>query len=228
MWAYGQWNRFGVDSLKYSLVNLKVEPASKQAVKIVSIVKAEGKLGFGAYHTATYLINGDGDVTVDNKIQFTGLRINLARIGVRYEFDKKFDKMTYFGRGPIENYADRKTASDVGLYTLDVNDQYECEKPMEHGNNEDVRWASFSGNGMPSVTFKSDNNLMQVSALPYTDEQMQNVEYKIDLPASNATVFTLSTKTLGVGSNGCGPRPLDKYMVWSDNTEFSYTLKLLK
>ena len=82
---------------------------------------------------ATYLINGDGDVTVDNKIQFTGLRINLARIGVRYEFDKKFDKMTYFGRGPIENYADRKTASDVGLYTLDVNDQYECEKPMEHG-----------------------------------------------------------------------------------------------
>lgn len=228
MWAYRQWNSFGVDSLKYSLVDMKVVPVDKYSVKIVSTVKAEGKKGFGAYHTATYLVNGDGDVKVDNKIQFIGLRINLARIGVRYEFDKKFDNMTYFGRGPIENYADRKTASDVGLYTLDVNNQYEYEKPMEHGNHEEVRWARFNGNGMPSVMFKSDSNLMQVSALPYTDEQMQNVEYKIDLPASEATVFTLATKTLGVGSNGCGPRPLDKYMVWSDNTEFSYTLQLLK
>ncbi len=73
------------------------------------MVKAEGKQGFGAYHTATYLIKGDGSVKVDNKVQFTGLRINLARIGVRYQFDKKLDQMNYLGRGPIENYADRKT-----------------------------------------------------------------------------------------------------------------------
>ena len=192
------------------------------------MVKAEGKQGFGAYHTATYLIKGDGSVKVDNKVQFTGLRINLARIGVRYQFDKKLDQMNYLGRGPIENYADRKTSSDVGLYNLNVNDQYEYEKPMERGNHEDVRWVNFSGTGMPSLMIQSDENLMQVSALPYTDEQMQNVEYKIDLPASQSTVFTLSTKTLGVGSSSCGPRPLDKYMVWSDNTQFSYTLQLLK
>jgi len=69
---------------------------------------------------------------------------------------------------------------------------------------------------------------MQVAALPHTDEQMYPVEYKIDLPASAATVFCVSTKTLGVGSNSCGPRPLDKFLVWSDNTQFSYTMELLK
>ncbi len=143
-------------------------------------------------------------------------------------FDKELDRMNYFGRGPIENYSDRKTASDVGIYQLSVNNQYEYEKPMEYGNHEDVRWAELSGNNMPSLLIQSDANLMQVSAVPYTDEQMYPVEYKIDLPASNATVFCLSTKTMGVGSASCGPRPLDKYQVWSDDTQFGYTLQLIK
>jgi Beta galactosidase small chain. len=136
------------------------------------------------------------------------------------------DKMAYFGRGPAENYSDRKTGSDVGLYELGVNDQYEYEKPMERGNREEIRWAQLSGSGMPSLLVRSDENLMQVAALPHTDEQMDAVEYKIDLPASTATVLMVSSKTLGVGSAGCGPRPLGKYQVWSDNTEFVYVLQL--
>jgi beta-galactosidase len=217
-----------LNDLKYSLVDIKTEVIDNYSVRIVSTVKADGREGFGAVHTAAYLIKGDGSVTVDNKVQFTGERINPARIGVRFLFDKKLDQMEYFGRGPVENYADRKTAQDVGLYELTVNDQYEYEKPMEHGNHEDVRRVKFSASGVPSLLVQSDENLMQVSALPYTDEQMTPVEYKIDLPASTATVFCLSTKTLGVGSNGCGPRPLEKYLVWSDNTQFTYTLQLLK
>jgi beta-galactosidase len=165
-------------------------------------------------------------VKVDNKIQFIGMRINLARIGVRMMLNKKLDQVKYFGRGPTENYSDRKSAQDIGIYNLEVNNQYEYEKPMERGNHEDVRWLKFSGNEMPSLLVKADENLMQFSALPHTDEQMAPVEYKIDLPASTATVFCLSTKTMGVGSNSCGPRPLVKYQVWSDDTQFSYTLQL--
>ena len=51
--------------------------------------------------------------------------------------------------------------------------------------------------------------------MPYTDEVMTPIEYSIDLPASASTVLTVSGRTLGVGSNGCGPRPLDQYMLWS-------------
>lgn len=226
MWVFRSSEKYGANDLKFSLVNLKVEPVDKYSVKVITTVKADGKGGFGAYHTATYLVKGDGSIKVENNIQFVGLRINLARIGVRMLLDKKLDSMTYFGRGPIENYSDRKTGFDIGLYALDVNNQYEYEKPMEHGNHEDVRWAKLSGKDMPSLLFKADENLMQVSALPHTDEQMLPVEYKIDLPASSATVFCLSAKTTGVGSNGCGPRPLEKYQVFSDPTSFTYTIKL--
>ena len=97
---------------------------------------------------------------------------------------------------------------------------------MERGNHEDVRWVKLTGNDTPVLLVQADKNLMQVSALPHTDEQMQDVEYKIDLPQSTATVLCLSTKTLGVGSASCGPKPLDKYKIWSDNTRFAYTLQL--
>ncbi len=225
-WAYSQWEKFGVNKLKYTLDDFKVEIIDNTSVKVTSTTKVDGKEGFGVYHTASYLIKGDGTIKVDNQVQFVGLRINLARIGVRMLLDKKLDRMEYFGRGPMENYSDRKSAADIGVYELGVNEQYEYEKPMERGNHEEVRWAKLSGKDMPSLMIHSDEKLMQVAALPHTDEQMQPVEYKIDLPASTATVFCISTKTLGVGSNSCGPRPLEKFQVFSDPTSFSYTIKL--
>jgi beta-galactosidase len=108
-----------------------------------------------------------------------------------------------------------------------VNDQYAYEKPMERGNHEDIRWAALSGAGLPGLLAQADGDLLQASALPHTDEQMTPIEYKIDLPASQATVLCLSAKTLGVGSNGCGPRPLEQYIVWSQPARFSYVLRLL-
>lgn len=226
-WAFRQWDRFGVNSLQYKLVDLKTETIDSSTVKVVSITKAEGKEGFSVLHTATYWVKGDGSIKVDNQVQFVGFQINLARIGVRMLLDKRLDKMTFFGRGPIENYSDRKSAADVGIYEIGVNEQYEYEKPMERGNHEEVRWAKLSGNNLPSIFVQSDEKLMQVAALPHTDEQMLPVEYKIDLPASSATVFCVSTKTLGVGSNSCGPKPLAKFQVVAEPTSFSYTIKLL-
>ena len=205
---------------------MKVETIDKTTVRVVSTTKADGKEGFGVYHTASYLIKGDGTIQVDNKVQFVGFRVNLARIGVRMLLDKRLDRMTFFGRGPIENYSDRKSAAEVGIYDMGVNEQYEYEKPMERGNHEEVRWAKLYGKDMPGMLIQSDEKLMQFAALPHTDEQMYPVEYKIDLPASTATVVCVSTKTLGVGSNSCGPQPLEKFQVFADPTSFSYTINL--
>lgn len=226
-WAYRQWEKYGITSLQYTLVEINAEVLDNSSVKVTSTTKADGKEGFGVYHTATYLVNGDGSIKVENAVDFAGFKINLARIGVRMLLDKRLDHMTYFGRGPFENYSDRKSAADVGIYELGVNDQYEYEKPMERGNHEDVRWAKLEGMNMPGMLVKADDNLMQVAALPHTDEQMHPVEYKIDLPASTSTVFCVSAKTLGVGSASCGPRPLEQFQVLAEDSSFTYTIKLL-
>ncbi|MEO7976045.1 glycoside hydrolase family 2 TIM barrel-domain containing protein [Flavobacterium sp.] len=225
-WAYQQWEKYGVTTLQYKVVDFKIEIIDKYSIRITSTTKADGKEGFGVYHTATYLINGDGSIKVDNDVKFVGFRINLARIGVRMLLDKKLDRMSFFGRGPFENYSDRKSSAEVGIHELGVNEQYEYEKPMERGNHEDVSWAKLSGREMPSFMVKADEKLMQAAVLPHTDEQMHPVEYKIDLPPSTSTVFCVSTKTLGVGSASCGPKPLEKYQVFAVPTSFTYTINI--
>jgi beta-galactosidase len=228
MWAYRSWTSAGLTDLQRTTVRLAAEQREPTAVCVEVVVRADGKNEFGVTHSALYTIRGDGSIAVDNAVMFQGRRIPLARLGVRMLLDSRLDRFTFLGRGPMENYADRKRGFDVGLYSSTVRQQMTpYAKPMECGNHEDVRWAAVTGAGLPGLMAKADGDVMQVSALPYTDEVMTPVEYSVDLPASTSTVLCLSARTLGVGSNGCGPRPLDKYIVWSDPATFSYVLRLL-
>jgi beta-galactosidase len=179
-------------------------------------------------HSALYTVYGNGSIAVDNAVTPEGRRIPLARLGVRLLLNPGLDQFTYLGRGPMENYADRKRGFDLGLYRSSVREQMTpYAKPMECGNHEDVRWAALSGSGLPTLMAQADGGSLQASALPYTDEVMTPIEYTIDLPGSTNTVLVLAARTLGVGSNGCGPRPLDPYIVWSEPAAFSYVLRLL-
>ncbi len=228
MWAYRSWTAAGLTELQRTTVHLAGEQPEPSVARVEVVVKADGRGGFSVTHSALYTICGDGSMAVDNAVTFQGRRIPLARIGVRMLLDQRLDRFTYFGRGPMENYADRKRGFDVGVYSSTVREQMTpYAKPMECGNHEDVRWAAVAGTGLPGLLVKADAGPMQVSALPYTDEVMTPIEYSIDLPASTSTVLCLGSRTLGVGSNGCGPRPLDQYIVWSEPTTFSYVLRLL-
>lgn len=228
MWAYADWQRYGLDRLKFSSVRLVATQADPRTVRVESVVKADGEKRFAVTHSAVYTIYGDGTIVVDNAVQPEGRRIPLARLGVRLQLDKQLDQFQFFGRGPMETYSDRKRGFDIGLYGSSVREQMTpYEKPMECGNHEDVRWAALSGKNQPTLLVQSDDKLLQVSALPYTDEVMTPIEYTVDLPSSKCTVLTIAGRTLGVGSNGCGPRPLDPYMLWSDPAAFTYVLRLL-
>ena len=78
---------------------------------------------------------------------------------------------------------------------------------MECGNHEDVRWAALTGAGLPALEARAEGGPMQVSALPYTDEQLAPPEYSVDLPASTATVLTLSAAHPGRRQRQLRPAP---------------------
>jgi beta-galactosidase len=228
MWAHQDWERSGIAGLQPNLVDLKAEKAGPSAVRVESVVRYDGKGRFKMTHTAVYTIGGDGSIIVDNAVSPQGRRFPIARLGVRLQLDPAWDQFAYLGRGPMENYSDRKQGSDVGLYTSTVREQLTpYAKPMECGNHEDVRWAAVSGKNLPALMALADGGPLQVSALPYTDEVMAPVEYSIDLPKSVSTVLVLASKTLGVGSHGCGPKPMPPYIVWAEPAAFSYVLRLL-
>lgn len=228
MWAYRDWEKNGLKAIAWKVNDVKNTQRAGNAVEIKVSLTGTGRNNFVVHHQANYTINGKGEINVANNVTTSDPTVVLARMGVRMFLNKDFDKFDYLGRGPMENYADRKRGSDIGHYASSVAEQMTpYEKPMENGNHEDVRWANVtSANGL-GINVKQDSALMQVSALPYSDEEMEPVEYKIDLPKSKGTVLCISRKTLGVGSNGCGPRPLEFCQVHAQPSAFTYQLKLL-
>jgi len=228
MWADRSWVTTGLRELKWTTQNVSVEQKSPSTVAITVRLLAAGKNNFTVNHDIVYTISGDGSILSENTVNSSDPKQVVARMGVRLLLDKKLDQAAYFGRGPMENYADRKRGFDVGIYKSTVAEQLTpYEKPMECGNHEDVRWAKVTTSSGSGMMAQSVNTLLQVSMLPYSDEEMDKVEYRIDLPQSNSTVFTISHLTLGVGTAGCGPRPLPQYVVYAAPTTFSYILKLL-
>ena len=229
MWAYDEWDRNGLKQLHWVASDVKAIQLNNGFVEIKVNLTGKGKHDFTAHHDVVYTINGNGTINVVNKVSFSDPSLVLARIGVRMFLNKDLDEFDYLGRGPMENYADRKSGFDVGHYSSSVNKQLTpYEKPMEGGNHEDVRWANVTSADGLGIKINHVDSLVQVSALPYSDEEMEPVEYRIDLPKSKGTVLCVSHKTLGVGSNGCGPRPLEQYRVYAKPTTFSYQIQLLK
>lgn len=227
MWAYPNWDRNGLRNLKWTVNELKHTQTSPGIVEIAADLTGTGKQGFSVHHHVIYTVYANGTINAKNEVNFSDPKLVLARIGVRLFLNKGLDRFDYLGRGPMENYADRKQGSDVAHYFSSVNQQMTgYEKPMECGNHEDVRWANLTSEKGLTFSVKADSSLMQVSALPYSDEEMEPIEYKIDLPKSQGTVLVVSHKTLGVGSWGCGPKPLEQYRVYAKPTTFSYQIQL--
>lgn len=229
MWAYSNWVKYGLPELKWTASDVTSESLANGAARISVTLQASGKEQFSVVHSAVYTIYGDGTIAVDNAISPLSLKpIPLARIGVRMLLNKQLDRFTYLGRGPMENYSDRKSGSDVGLYSSSVREQMTpYAKPMECGNHEDIYWAVARGEGKPGLFVQGDGALLQAAAIPYTDEQMSPAKYTVDLPESEATVLTLASRTLGVGSSSCGPRPSPAHVVLSNPASFSYSMRIV-
>ena len=227
MWAYEHWRNQGLDRLEWKVNAAQAQKLENGDIQIDADLSGHGERGFTVNHKVVYTISRSGHIHAENEVSASDSTMALARMGVRILLDGQLNQFDYFGRGPMENYADRKRGADIAHYSSSVADQLTpYEKPMECGNHEDVRWANLKSAGGLHLNVVSDSSLMQVSALPYTDEQMTPVEYKIDLPESKHTVLVISHKTLGAGSNGCGPRPLEQYRVYGKKTFFACDLNL--
>ena len=226
-WANEDWEKFGLKKLTWKVASVSARQIRVNESEIRVSLEGTGLDNFRVTHEATYTIFGTGNILVRNKVSFSKPGINLARIGVRMFLDPSLTQTSFFGRGPMENYADRKAGSDLGLYRNTVAGELTpYEKPMEAGNHEDVRWArvlNASGNGLE---VSRDDSVLQVSMLPYSDEELEPVEYRVDLPPSKGPVLCISHKTLGAGSNGCGPRPLEPFRVYSQDTNFNYIIRI--
>ena len=120
-----QWKDVGLDQLSETVEGVTVEQPQPQVVKItVRTIYSTPKHEEAVAHQQTYTITGDGAVEIENDVQVNVNVDNLPRVGLSMKMPAGYENFSWFGRGPYENYRDRKAGTAVGLYHSTVDDQY--------------------------------------------------------------------------------------------------------
>lgn len=163
----------------------------------------EGVVSFTT--TLTYIIYPNGTVVLASSIVTSNPDLALPRLGYEVKLPSQFNQYAYYGRGPLNNYNDRKTGSFIGLYKSTVQEQFvNFPKPQSMGNREDVRWCSLRDEEGTGLLFVSELGTMSTSALPWSALQMTLAQHPHELPESDGTYLHLDCKVNGLGGNSCG------------------------
>ncbi len=182
----------------------------------------------------TYEINGNGRMKITQKLSVSDDKDKkpmLPRFGFQFPFNKLFDQVEYYGRGPLENYADRKTSAFVNKYNQSVSQQfYPYIRPQECGTKSDVRWWKLTNKRGIGVKIYSTLPF-SASALHYTTADLDDMERKEqrhsgELEQRDITVLSVDLKQMGLGCiNTWGALPMEKYRMPYNNYEFSFVVE---
>ena len=189
--------------------------------------------------TMTYTLTNEGEVIIREQLSTDKeARIsNMFRYGMQLQMPKQYDRIEYYGRGPIENYCDRNSSEFIGVYNNKVQDEYfEYVRPQESGNHTDVRWFRVLNADGSGLEFYS-NAPMEASAMPYTMDQLDDGMNKDKawghhsgdlVPAGKTQVF-IQQRQFGLGCvNSWGAWPLDEYRISYGDKDFTFAIKPLR
>lgn len=166
--------------------------------------RALGEDAFKFTTNQIYTIYPDGSIELQSAISANTASAVLPRIGYVLELPETYDNFTYYGRGPVNNYADRKTSQFIERHSGNVATQnIMLPKPQAMGNREEVRWCALTNAQGTGVAFVADGQ-MSVSALPWSQQELTTAAHPFQLPKSTGTHLHLDAKVTGLGGASCG------------------------
>jgi len=171
-------------------------------------------------------IYGNGVIELNVKAKKNEKNLFIPRFGVRLFMDKRFDETQYFGFGPYESYEDKCEASYRARFGSMVGDMHEDYiKPQENGSHKGCVYAEVTSIDK-LVRIAGDEFSYNVSE--YTQEELASKKHNFELEKSGYTVLCVDYKQNGIGSNSCGPRAAEEYMLnknfeWSVSFDFGKT-----
>lgn len=173
-----------------------------------------------------YTIYKDGSIEIQSAIGANRSKVILPRIGYSMVLPSELNQYDYYGRGPVNNYNDRKTSQFIGWYHSPVAEQgIMLPKPQAQGNREEVRWCAVTNSQQQGVVFISDST-MSASALPWSQQELTLAAHPYQLPKSSGTHLHLDAKVTGLGGASCGQGgPLTPDQVRSTPTTFGFIIR---
>lgn len=184
----------------------------------------------------TYTINNKGAVKVTQKmVADKGAQVaDMFRFGMQLQMPQAYDKIVYYGRGPMENYSDRNNVTDLGLYSQTVAEQfYSYIRPQETGNKTDIRYWNQLNTGGYGLHVVADAPF-SASALNYTiasldDGTRKDQRHSPEVTPVPYTNLCIDKAQMGLGSvNSWGALPLEKYRLPHGDYEFTFIITPVK
>ena len=255
-WAYEGWYANGLNNLQHKCTSYTTHANANGSVSVVCNVESQapysyrleggnanwkklienkekpfGKDDFRFTTQVVYTIFPDGSIESESAITSNKPNLTLAKLGYTVRLPKALNLLTYYGRGTVDNYPDRKTGQMIGIYEQqDVEDEFVAfPKPQDTGNHQDTRWLSLAGNGGQDALYGAlfvAKDKMSFSALPWSDNTIAMANHPHELPQSDYTYLHLDMAITGLGGNSCGQGgPLQRDRVMATPHTFGYMIR---
>ena len=255
-WAYEGWYANGLNNLQHKCTSYTTHANADGSVSVVCNVESQapysyrleggnanwkklienkekpfGKDDFRFTTQVVYTIFPDGSIESESAITSNKPNLTLAKLGYTVRLPKALNLLTYYGRGTVDNYPDRKTGQMIGIYEQqDVEDEFVAfPKPQDTGNHQDTRWLSLAGNGEQDALYGAlfvAKDKMSFSALPWSDNTIAMANHPHELPQSDYTYLHLDMAITGLGGNSCGQGgPLQRDRVMATPHTFGYMIR---
>jgi|TARA_Y100001001_G_scaffold63007_1_gene60215 beta-galactosidase len=187
-----------------------------------------------AAYTVDYFIENSGDIKVTASIKINDEKTaEMPRFGMRMVLNEAYDQLQYYGRGPLENYSDRKEAAFFGTYKDDVKNQFTWTyiRPQESGYHTDTRWLSLA-NGSGKGLKVTGAQPLGFSALHVSTEDLdpgmsKDQKHPTDITVEDEVFLHIDLKQRGLGGlNSWGQYPFREYRLEDKEYTYTYTLSL--
>ena len=223
-WLARDWENAGLARLARSMVEVSLLPSAPDRVVVKTSTRSEA-IGGGYVHEARYTVRGDGSIEVENSFTPHGELPPLPRIGVGLVVAPGYERFSWYGHGPHENYADRLQSAPMGLWRSTVTDQYvPYPRPQSTGNKEGVEWLALTDEVGSGLLVVAEGAPIAATALHYRTSDLDTARHTHELEARPEVYLSLDARMSGLGNSSCGPGVLAKYAVPARPYALHYSL----
>ena len=222
-----RWLALGLDRVAHRLESIKLV-AGKDGAPAVEIVHCvSGRERWDDFrHVHRYTLLPSGDLQVENSVRLGPDVRDIPRVGVCLVLAPGLEHLEWYGRGPWDNYSDRKASAMVAHHRSTVTEQYvPYVMPQEHGLKSDVRWLRLTDDQGEGLEVRGAPWL-HFSASHFSADDLFAARHTFDLSPRPEVILSLDAAHRGLGTASCGPDTLDKYKLLESEYEFGYRLKI--
>jgi len=212
-WLAKDWKLQGLDSPKVVVDSVRYS-VRKDGALVVEVLQTNQYKNGKVITKLIYTVTSEGQIDLECRFKPTGILPELPRLGIALALNQDYQNFTWYGRGPHENYPDRKTSALMGLWSGKVAEQAEkYPRPQETGNKEDVRFLSLTNAKSQGIKVEAVDKTFSASALNYSVSDLANEAHECNLVPRKEVILSLDCAVLGLGNSSCGPGVLKKYAI---------------